>query len=66
MKIDFRKKDQHFKNKHGLNDVYLWKEDFGIFRVGINGTSEHYIIERNQVSEYVEKLVNFNISKVAD
>jgi hypothetical protein len=58
MKIDFRKKEQRFRNINGLNDVYLWKEKDNYFGVGINGTSHHYKISKNNVVEKVNLLIN--------
>ena len=59
MKIDFRKKQQSFVNINGLNNVYVWKEKDNFFGVGINGTSEHYKVSKENVLEKVNVLINF-------
>ncbi len=58
MKIDFRKKEQTFKNQNGLNNVYVWKEGNNSYGVGINGTSHHYKVDKADVKTKVKTLIN--------
>ena len=60
MKIDFRKKQQYFKNLNGLNDVYLWREKNG-YGVGINGTNKHFKVKKENVESKVIQLIGFKI-----
>jgi hypothetical protein len=58
MKLDFRKKTQRFKNVNGLNSVYVWKEKDNSYGVGINGTSHHYRVDKEDVAQKVNLLIN--------
>lgn len=61
MKIDLRKSRQYFKNRNGLNDVYVYRNtpSKGIYQTGINGTSYHYQTSiKGDLEELVEMLIN--------
>lgn len=60
MKVDFRKKQQSFKNVNGLSDVYVWKEENNFYGVGINGTSHHHKVHIDNVSAKINLLINLN------
>ena len=47
--IDFRKKNQRVGN------IYVWKEKDG-FGVGINGTSQHFKVDKNSLKTKIEEL----------
>ena len=51
MKIDYRKKKQHIGN------IYIWKEMDG-YGVGINGTSNHFLVSKENVQTKVDFLKN--------
>jgi hypothetical protein len=57
MKIDFRKRQQEFKNRNGLNNIYVWKEKTGKYGVGINGTSQHFEVLKENVQDKVIELI---------
>lgn len=53
-KLDLRKKKQY------IGKVYVWKEKNNNFSVGINGTSKHFLVNKDELRSKINELNKLN------